>query len=344
MFHLIILGLLLYYIYFAWNYPRTRTVLGGLNPEIQLPHEHPVELYHNNMSAASQKVRTCLAEAGIEYKAHHLNLPTTGSWETKTPEYLRISPEGTVPVLVHNGHPVYESHEIISYIDEVLTPGGPKLIPSDPEKLAIMTKWQDSCSIIRGDIMADLRTAMYNRAGNCLVSITTPAFAALNHHFVTWFQVFYSVLMIPLLKNKQLAVLTIMFKIFGVKALYLVPMLKKASTNALPALLHHLGLLEEELEKGGGPWICGDKFTLADISWVPILERMEITTFWDSVDRACFPKVWQYWESIQARPSFKEANLLAQKESEKYQMIKKTIQHWKKEHLWLRENVFSVKE
>ena len=239
---------------------------------------------------------------------------------------------------------MYESHEIISYIDEVLTPGGPKLIPSDPEKLAIMTKWQDSCSIFRNDIMADLHTAMYNRVGNCIFFITTPVLAALNHHFVTWLQVIYSVLMIPLLKNKAFAVLALMFKIFGVKALYMLPILKKASTQALPALLHHLGLLEEELEKGGGPWICGDKFTLADIGWVPILERMELTTFWDSVDRDSFPKVWQYWGNIQARPSFKEANLLARKEGEKYQMIKKTIQQWKKEHLWLRENVFSVKD
>ena len=50
-------------------------------------------------------------------KIHHL-LPSSGGWETKMPDYLsNVNPAGTVPVLVHNGHPVYESHEQILYID-----------------------------------------------------------------------------------------------------------------------------------------------------------------------------------------------------------------------------------
>ena len=49
-----------------------------------------------------------------------VSLPSSGSFETKMPWYLRINPAGTVPVLIHDGHPVYESHEQILYIDEVL--------------------------------------------------------------------------------------------------------------------------------------------------------------------------------------------------------------------------------
>ena len=49
-----------------------------------------------------------------------LALPSSGSYETKMPWFLRINPAGTVPVLVHNGHPIYESHEQIVYIDQVL--------------------------------------------------------------------------------------------------------------------------------------------------------------------------------------------------------------------------------
>ena len=36
----------------------------------------------------------------------------------------------------------------------------------------------------------------------------------------------------------------------------------------------HLDLLDEHLEKSGGPWIAGDDFTLADVSWVVILDRL----------------------------------------------------------------------
>ena len=50
-------------------------------------------------------------------KIHHL-LPSSAGWETKMADYLsNVNPAGTVPVLVHNGHPVYESHEQILYID-----------------------------------------------------------------------------------------------------------------------------------------------------------------------------------------------------------------------------------
>ena len=39
-------------------------------------------------------------------------------------EYLRdVNPAGTVPVLIHNGHPIYESHEQIVYIDQVKVEG-----------------------------------------------------------------------------------------------------------------------------------------------------------------------------------------------------------------------------
>ena len=39
-------------------------------------------------------------------------------WETQSAAYLtQVNPAGTVPVLVHHGHPVYESHEQILYID-----------------------------------------------------------------------------------------------------------------------------------------------------------------------------------------------------------------------------------
>ena len=76
------------------------------------------------------------------------------SWETKSADYLNnVNPAGTVPVLVHNGHPIYESHEQIVYIDQVLMPGGPKLTPSDPEKKALMEKWLESGKMLQNESM-----------------------------------------------------------------------------------------------------------------------------------------------------------------------------------------------
>ena len=58
-------------------------------------------------------------EAEVEFKSIHVMLPPSGSYDTKTAAFLAINPAGTVPVLVHNGHPIYESHEQVKYIQVV---------------------------------------------------------------------------------------------------------------------------------------------------------------------------------------------------------------------------------
>ena len=66
-----------------------------------------------------------MGETGLNHRQIHHILPSSGGWETKSADYLNnVNPAGTVPVLVHNGHPIYESHEQIVYIDQVLMPGG----------------------------------------------------------------------------------------------------------------------------------------------------------------------------------------------------------------------------
>ena len=73
----------------------------------------------------------------------------------------------------------------------------------------------------------------------------------------------------------------------------------------------------QELEAGGGPYLCGDQYTLADISMVkeivlfmdfqlsfpkvPIFERMELAGWWTDSLKRDFPLVLKYWETIQQR-------------------------------------------
>ena len=54
--------------------------------------------------------------SGVEFKQNTLRMPSAGSWETKSQEYLRLNPAGTVPLLLHNGHPVYESNDQLKYV------------------------------------------------------------------------------------------------------------------------------------------------------------------------------------------------------------------------------------
>ena len=55
------------------------------------------------------------------------------------------------------------------------------------------------------------------------------------------------------------------------------------------AILFHLKDLESALSDSG-PFLFGEKFTMADIGWVSILDRMDATRWWSIVDRNEFPK------------------------------------------------------
>jgi len=192
----------------------TKEVSGGLHTEIVLPHRKRVQLYHNATSSCSQKVRTCLYEAGIDFESHVVSLPSSGSFETKMPWYLRINPAGTVPVLIHDGHPVYESHEQILYIDEVLrNEDTPSLRPTDPELIERMNKWVECCSVIRSEIFGDDARAFRKRVGNVLPAITLPVFAANLIHFATLRQLVVALVMMPFVNEKSFPLLIVAFKV-----------------------------------------------------------------------------------------------------------------------------------
>jgi len=319
-----------------------RDVAGGIHPEITLPHRKSVELFHNATSSCSQKVRTCLYEAGVDFESHLVSLPSSGSYETKMPWFLRINPAGTVPVLIHDGHPVYESHEQIVYIDDILRKDGvPSLRPTDLENLEIMNKWVDCCSVIRSEIFGDDEKAFKKRIGNVLPAMTIPVFAANLIHFATARQVFTSLLMLPFVQERSFPLLAVAFKIFGLNLLKF-PAVGRKADLALPSIIYHLCQLEADLVQGGGPWICGETFSLADISWIPILERMEVARFWSCFhddDYGSFEKVRDYWKMIQERPSYKKGR--AANIDDKIAKIKSIIDGWKKQHPWFSKRIYN---
>ncbi|MGP1676685.1 MAG: glutathione S-transferase family protein [Burkholderiales bacterium] len=74
----------------------------------------PVELYHSTHSTCSQKVRICLAEKGLAWTGHHLNLRR---FDQLKPEFLALNPAGVVPVLVDGGQVLIESRIINEYLE-----------------------------------------------------------------------------------------------------------------------------------------------------------------------------------------------------------------------------------
>lgn len=93
-------------------------------------------LYHALFSTCSQKVRYLLAIKGLAYESKLVSLPDAEHLENW---YLAINPNGVVPSLVHHGEPIIDSSVICEYLDEVF-PEIP-LTPSDPVLRARMRAW-----------------------------------------------------------------------------------------------------------------------------------------------------------------------------------------------------------
>lgn len=88
-------------------------------------------LYSWEYCPFAQRTRIALAAKGVEHEVHELDI-------TKKPYpdwFRKLSPNGKVPTLVHDGRPMYESQVISEYVDEAFD--GPKLLPEDPYQRAV---------------------------------------------------------------------------------------------------------------------------------------------------------------------------------------------------------------
>ena len=85
-----------------------------------------LELFHNDMSTCSQKVRLALAEKGLDWTDHHLNLRAADQQKL---DYLALNPNGVVPTIRDYGTVVIESTVINEYLDDAYP--APPLRPED---------------------------------------------------------------------------------------------------------------------------------------------------------------------------------------------------------------------
>ncbi len=278
---------------------KTYPVSAGHHPEIQLPFEEEFELYHNALSLCSMKTRVCLSELRIQHKSHHIDLIETGSYENIRPSFLAVNPGGTVPVLVHNGHPVYESHEQIRYAAEHAPAGAPNLVPEDPDQRERMDEWIDRSSIGHDPINHGDESA-----GNAIPGLTLPIFSAMIDRIATW-KIIEGALSHF---DKIRPAVFLLLKVTGLERLGKLSPAMKVYARSRKQMGDHLDALEEQLREGGGPWILGDLFSLADVSWLVIFERLRqvdsLPVFLGKGER---PKCNGYWERLQKRPSYQQA-------------------------------------
>jgi glutathione S-transferase len=278
---------------------RTHPVPPGYRPEIRIPYRQEFELYHNALSLCSMKTRVCLAELGISYASHHVDLIETGTYENIRPAFLAVNPGGTVPVLVRAGHPVYESHEQIRYAAEHAPPGSPSLLPAEPALREEMQRW-----IERSSLTDEPLRHGHESAANAVPGITLPLFAAMIREIPIW--KIAEGLLFHFDRRRPLVFLV--FKAVGLARLGRITPAMKLLARSRAQLHLHLDALEKQLREGRGPWLLGAEFSLADVSWLVIFERLRQADFLQ-VFVASRPECAGYWERLRRRPSYREAIL-----------------------------------
>ena len=92
-----------------------------------------VKLYSAKGCPFARRTRLVLHEKGTEFEAHEVD------FRNKSEEFLEASPTGKVPVVVADGHSLYESNIVNQYLDEVYEE--PKLMPGDPKARAYARIW-----------------------------------------------------------------------------------------------------------------------------------------------------------------------------------------------------------
>jgi len=230
-----------------------------------------LELYHFGFSTCSQKVRLVLAEKGLEFESHEVNLMAGGQHDAA---YVKLNPKHVVPTLVHDGRVFVESSLIIKYLDDVFP--NPPMRPTEPVAGYAAERWiqfvdqalhpaAPTVTFAVGPRNAILQQPKEVREAN-LAGIPDPAERAARRSVIE----------------------------HGVQA--------PEFAGALGVFLEALDAMEIEL--AGRAWLSGRRFGLADATLLPYVLRLEHLAMDPLLDPRARPAVADWLERVKALPSY----------------------------------------
>jgi glutathione S-transferase len=229
-----------------------------------------LHLYHGDISNCSMRVRMTLDEKGLDWTSHHIDLKKK---ENVTEAYFGINPNGLVPALVHNGVVHIESNEIIDYLDRTFP--DPPLRQAGSE--AEMLEWLRLAASIH---VPAIKPYVYATMMQKKVQKTEEEERRYQ----------------ALQKNEEL-------KEFHSKHAGKSEFRGEDVEAAERRLDEVFNKLNETLT--GRPWVMGEKFTLADISWIPI--HFVLVGCGYPFDR--YPEIVRWAENVNEQKSFKSGVL-----------------------------------
>jgi glutathione S-transferase len=228
-----------------------------------------LELYHNAFSSCSQKVRIVLGEKRLEWREHVVDLQAGGQHD---PEYVKLNPSHVVPTLVHDGHVIVESTLINEYLDDAFP--DPPLRPADPVARHAMRLF-----------VKRIDEQVHPAAGVLTYGIATRPMLlgrSAEERKAAWAQI-----PDPARRAARKSVIE-----RGVEA--------PEMGGALAAFVGMLDRMEAALARG--PWVAGDRFSLADACALPYVLRLDHLSLGFLI--AARPRTADWFARVQALRSY----------------------------------------
>ncbi|RAI43488.1 glutathione S-transferase family protein [Rhodoplanes roseus] len=248
-------------------------------------------LYNAPQSTCSQRVRFVLNAKGLPFEEHRLDL---FAGDQLKPDYLAINPNGVVPTLVHDGAVVIDSSVIMEYLDEVFSEG-PRFVPADPVARARMRSLMRFIDEVPAPA---IRVPSYNLA------------------FLPHFQAMSEEAFRAMAESKPL------------RREFLLSMGRTGfpeaeMTLAMKKLEQTVVRMDEAIAASGGPFLQGGAPTLADISVMPVIVRMDdirVSHLW-----ATRPAVGAWLDAVRAQPAFRPTYYSGSLLTEKYPHLREQL-------------------
>jgi len=245
------------------------------------------KLYNAPQSTCSQRVRFVFNGKKIPFDEVKLNLL---EGDQLKPDYLKLNPNGVVPTLDHDGAIVIDSTVIAEYLDEVAPQAS--FTPESPVERARM------------------RALMHFIDEVPAAAVRVPTF---NLAFLPSFQKMSREAFVAMAESKPLRREFMM-------AMGQTGFPKAEMDSALTRLRRAYERMAAEIEKSGGPWLLGQKITLADVAVMPALVRMDdlgMAGQWQDL-----PRVVTWFDNIRAHPAFKPTYYPGSLVSERFPHLK----------------------
>jgi glutathione S-transferase len=256
---------------FAWevrDYPDAAS-------ELELPYMATANLvlYHAWSSSASRKVRLCLAEKGLDYQGRVIDLLR---FQHHSDWYKALNPSGIVPCLMVDGRALVESNLINEFLDEWVRE--PPLMPDDPadrHEVRRLAKYVDDV---------------------CLPAVQKPNWSRSMQPVASkWSD--------EELERRLAAIPTEARRALW-RRMARDPFTREEIEAGLDVLEDLTRRIEAYLEGAGGPWLLGERLTLADIAVAPYVVRFE-----EERPGRMMPATREWWSRFTSRPAWRVAEI-----------------------------------